>query len=62
MSRVKRVKRRIRCVRKGHFWLQRLDAHDAIEVFCGRCGRRRLYSVDELLADVGPLRVHVSDR
>jgi hypothetical protein len=39
VSRVRSVRRRVRCMRKGHYWLQRMDTHAHVEVFCRRCGR-----------------------
>ncbi len=38
-SRVRAVKRRVRCARVGHYWLQRMDADMSVEIFCRRCGR-----------------------
>jgi hypothetical protein len=38
-SRVRAVRRRVRCARVGHYWLQRMDADMNVEIFCRRCGR-----------------------
>jgi hypothetical protein len=38
-SRVRALRRRVRCVRKGHYWLQRMSAEVGVQVFCARCGR-----------------------
>jgi hypothetical protein len=38
-SKVRAVRRKARCARRGHYWLQRMDASMNVEVFCRRCGR-----------------------
>lgn len=38
-SRVRAMRRRARCARRGHYWLQRLDDELNVNAFCGRCGR-----------------------
>lgn len=38
-ARMRSVRRRARCARRGHYWLQRMDAHANVELFCRRCGR-----------------------
>jgi hypothetical protein len=40
VSRIRSVRRRVRCVRKGHYWLPRRDSHGDVALFCRRCGRR----------------------
>lgn len=37
-SRVRAMRRRLRCARRGHYWVQRLDADLRVELFCCRCG------------------------
>ena len=38
-SKVRAMRRRARCARHGHYWLQRMDDELNVTVFCGRCGR-----------------------
>jgi hypothetical protein len=54
-SRVRAVKRRVRCARRGHYWLQRMDANMNVEIFCRRCGR-----IDTSFNRVSRLNTHRS--
>ncbi|HVU77556.1 MAG TPA: hypothetical protein VHC45_08475 [Gaiellaceae bacterium] len=38
-SKVRAVRRRLRCSRRGHYWIRRLDDDMRVRIFCGRCGR-----------------------
>lgn len=48
VSKVRSVRRRLRCARKGHYWLQRMDGEARVEMFCRRCGRKAPQPVDDL--------------
>ena len=60
MSRIRAVRRRVRCVRKGHYWLQRLDSHGEVALFCRRCGRRGLHPGEEIGVREDQLNVPIS--
>jgi hypothetical protein len=60
VSSVRSVRRRVRCLRKGHYWLQRLDSHGEVALFCRRCGRRGLRPSDEINVLEDRLRVRIS--
>jgi hypothetical protein len=53
------VRRRVRCLRKGHYWLQRLDSHGDVALFCRRCGRRGRPG-EQIHVDVERLHVRIS--
>lgn len=35
----RKLRRRVRCVRRGHYWIRRMDSAGNVETVCGRCGR-----------------------
>jgi hypothetical protein len=54
------VRRRVRCLRKGHYWLQRLDSHGDVALFCRRCGRPGRPTGEQIQVDADELRVRIS--
>jgi len=60
VSRIRAVRRRVRCVRKGHYWLQRLDSHGEVALFCRRCGRRGHHPGGESEVREDQLHVRIS--
>jgi hypothetical protein len=60
VSRIRSVRRRIRCLRKGHYWLQRLHSQGEVALFCRRCGRKGRHADDQLGLREDQLHVRIS--
>ena len=41
VKRLRRARRRLRCIRKGHRWVRRMDEAGGSYAVCLRCGRVR---------------------